>query len=63
MTAVEQVVEASHEEFSPVSIEDASGALFDAVQAGTLTRERFVMLVGDMVSAAFQRGVWSTYDD
>jgi hypothetical protein len=57
VSTVEQVVQASHEEFSTVSVDDAARALFDAVQAGTLTRDQFVSLVGDMASAAFQRGV------
>jgi len=63
MPTVEQVVQASCDETTPVTVDDAAKALFDAVRAGTLTREKFVSLVGDMTDAAHQRGVFSTYDD
>jgi len=64
MSTVEQVVQAAcdHDNYE-VNVDDAAEALFDAVRAGTLTRERFVELVGDMTDAAHQRGVFSTYDD
>lgn len=50
-----QVDQNSHEESSPVTVENAPGALLDAVRAGTLTQDQFLKL---MASASL-RGVWS----
>jgi hypothetical protein len=64
MTTVEQIIEAACDNDNyDVNVNDAAEALFDAVRAGTVTKESFVSMIGDLTDSAHQRGVFSTYED